>query len=149
MSVLKNLMEQISASTERIFAQEQVATPVWIIIDGRETLHVVPAPPFDKDISVRLMKMMMIHIQAIRVVFVDEAWTLHTTHKINEEEIQRIKDEGLSDHPDRIEVVVLMGEDEKEGSMMAHRRIIREEGKAATGEGRMVGLLPRKGRHDA
>lgn len=36
MSVLKNFMEQISASTESIFVQEQVITPV--IIDGRETL---------------------------------------------------------------------------------------------------------------
>jgi hypothetical protein len=62
----------------------------------------------------------------------------------------------LADHPDRVEIVILSGEDETAGWCTARRVIIRpQHGKPYLGpleidvfevsEGRMVGLLPQRG----
>ena len=80
-------------------------------------------------------------------------------------ERDRVSRRGLANHPERIEVVTLQGEDRACGQIVAHRRIIRPAGRqpylgaletmeevlhlprgaAFQFQGRMVGLLPVRG----
>ena len=100
----------------------------------------------------------------VRYVFIDEAWTLKRMIRPDEEE--KIYREGLSKHPERVEVVMIQGEDRDYGQIAAHRNIIRPakgkpylgplqtlgdlpfvpHGAAVQSEGRMVGLLPVRAR---
>jgi hypothetical protein len=94
----------------------------------------------------------------------DEAWTLG--RMIKPEEVDAIMRDGIANHPDRVEVVQLQGEDLECGQIMGQRKIIRpESGKPylaplemlndlpsiphgallSQSEGRMVGVLPVRG----
>ena len=99
------------------------------------------------------MKAYLAACGAVRVAFIDEAWTLDQ-EKNPGVDIDKIYREGnsISNHPARIEAVIVSAEDHHEGLLMATREIIRHGNKAVLGklkfmdggsmEGRMVGLLP-------
>jgi hypothetical protein len=119
-------------------------------------------PPLEsKDLAIALMKAMFECFHVVRYVHFTEAWTLdyrgEKARKITSEDLRKIKQEGLSQHPDRVEVVMFQAEDNEAGLITGHRPIIRPNGKkpylgpieylseGMESEGRLVGLLPRKG----
>jgi hypothetical protein len=105
-----------------------------------------------KDVSTAAARAFLVSIEATRVAFIDEAWMMESAVGIDRDKIDR---EGVAKQPGRIEVILISAEDEREGQIMAIREIIRHGGESKLGalrilqeggmEGRMIGLLPRKG----
>jgi len=150
-SKLHVMMEEVGNTlVEKLFADHGRITPVYVVLTG-DNLVVIPAPPLDKDIALRLIREIFAKMQPDAYVFIDEAWVLQGTGP--REDFPR----DISDHPDRKEVVHVFGEDNESGALMARRFIIRPEGAPAqlgplefvshvSMEGRMVGLLPARGK---
>jgi hypothetical protein len=161
---LRDLIEFASRFCDRHFADHGVIYPLWHAVTSKgETLIERPACD-DKDLSVAMIRALFDLADVVRYVFIDEAWTLSRLIQPNEEE--KIYREGLSKHPERVEIVMIQGEDRECGQLMVHRNIIRPpKGKPYLGpllslddlpfmphgggvehsEGRMVGLLPKRG----
>lgn len=126
---------------------------LYLVVDGDGVRSVIPAPPLPKSIAVDLVRTALREMGATRVVLIDEAWQLS-----GGPEIQELVDEtgSIENAPGRVEIVLYAAEDEREGFLSASRQILREDGVARLGplvfveggraEGRMVGLLPSKGR---
>lgn len=157
---LNELLDHASLFVEKAFHDVGRIAPMWIAVDRSGNQVVVPPPvPFinqdAKDYAVMVVRAMFEFTGVTRYVFVCESWLL-TGPGIDLERDQR---DGISDHPDRQEVIILTAESESAGLVMAWRHIIRPtKGKAKLGplvidqhagltvEGRMVGMLPRRGR---
>jgi hypothetical protein len=156
---LRAMIESASEKIETIFRRTGEILPIWHWFDRDGNEHVSAAPPGGKDTSVAIMRALFELQGATRCLFIDEAWTWDGHYKgpeASERIMKWIKEHGgLANHPDRIECVTFVGEDEH-GSMQAHRRIIRGHGKPKLGpleflnmagvisSGRMIGLLPRQ-----
>jgi hypothetical protein len=161
---LHELLTFASGQCDKLFAQEGVIYPMWHAITSTgDTL--IETPPFEnKDLAVAMIRALFDLRDVVRYVFVDEAWTLSRLLRPDEEEW--VSREGISKHPDRVEVVMIQGEDRDCGQIVLHRDIIRPAkgkpylgplqslddlpymphgGSVAQSEGRMVGLLPVRG----
>ncbi|HVG51623.1 MAG TPA: hypothetical protein VM867_08325 [Xanthobacteraceae bacterium] len=156
---LRALIEFASEQVEKLFRRQGVIYPMYHAVrtDGR---HMVISPPStDKNLSVALIKAAF-ELHAIdHYVFCDEAWivsTLQSHRTITPSEMARMQREGLSNHPDRNEVVMFSAENRRGEQITAQRIILRpEHGKAkllpldfvfddladVRSEGRMIGLL--------
>jgi hypothetical protein len=160
---LRELIAFTSGQCDKIFARTGVIYPMWHAITSAGESF-IETPRFDdKDVAVAMIRALFDLKDVVRYVFIDEAWTLHRMIQPDEEE--KIWREGLSKHPDRVEVVMIQGEDRDYGQIVAQRAIIRPaKGRAYLGplqtlddlpfmpagahvqsEGRMVGLLPVRG----
>jgi hypothetical protein len=158
---LNKLIDDASMFVEQAFKHQGVIHPMWIAIDRSGEQVVDPSPvPFvnqaAKDRATMVVRAMFEFTGVTRYVFVCESWLLTKSDGIDMDAVQR---DGISDHPDRQEVVVLTVESESAGLVMAWRPIIRPtKGKAKLGplivehragmtvEGRMSSMLPRGGR---
>jgi hypothetical protein len=160
---LRDMIAFASVQCDRIFATTGVLHPLWhAVTSSGETL--IETPPFnDKDMAVAMIRALFDLKDVVRYVFVDEAWTL--LKMVQPDEMKVIEREGLSKHPERVEIVMIQGEDSEYGQIVTHREIIRPaKGKAYLGpiqtlddmphvppggtvqsQGRMVGLLPVRG----
>ncbi|WP_338822091.1 hypothetical protein WDM22_38390 [Bradyrhizobium septentrionale] len=116
-----------------------------------------------KDVAMVLIRAFFDAKDVVRCVYIGEAWTLK--EMIKPEEADAIIRDGLENHPDRVEVVQLQGEDHECGQIMGQRKIIRPEsgrpylgplqmiidlpfmpaGAHVQSDGRMVGILPVRG----
>ena len=147
-------MRSVSRVIEPIFAQTGQVLPMYhIIAPLGET--VIPAPPVDdKDVAVQIIRLLLEKVEATRVCYVDEAWTVE--RKGTRDDLDRLRNmPPPSEQPDRQEIVLFSVEDVSLGELLGHRDIIRKAGKRPRlGElviherttisvGRMVGLLPR------
>jgi hypothetical protein len=119
---------------------------------------VVPTPvPFvdhaAKDRATRVVRAMFEFTGVTRYVFVCESWLLTNDAGIDLDAAQR---DGISQHPDRQEVIILMGESDISGLFFGRRNIVRPaKGKAKLGplvvdqhdglavHGPMASMLPR------
>jgi hypothetical protein len=151
---LLDLVEMISNAADSEFAARGAVPATWVAVTAAGEKMVQRPPTDDKDFNAALMRALFEAADVVRYVYVDEAWTLTSTSK---EAIARASREGLADHPDRREVLMITGEDRDAGQVMTHRDILRpKRGKAHLGplvrddfpqsEGRMVGLLRPAGR---
>jgi hypothetical protein len=158
---LKALLDHASMFVEQAFRHQGVIHPMWIAFDqsGKELVVPTPVPFVDqaaKDHATMVVRAMFAFTGVTRYVFVCESWLLTKSDGIDMNAVQR---DGISDHSDRQEVVVLTAESETAGLIMAWRPIIRPpKGKARLGplvvehragltvEGRMSSMLPRRGR---
>jgi hypothetical protein len=161
---LRDLIAFASDFCDRIFKAKGEIYPMWhaVTSDGKDIPIVSPLE--DKDLSVAMIRALFDLRDVVRYVYIDEAWTL--SRMVRPDEDEQVRREGISKHPDRVEIVMITGEDrEYGGQLMAHRNIIRPRkgkpylgplqsiedlpfippGGAATTEGRMVGLLPVRG----
>jgi hypothetical protein len=137
-----------------IFAVTGIVYPMWHTVTAAGDHKIINSPPGDKDTAALLIRAYFELHDVVRYVFVDEAWTLMVpTSRYSE--MPDIMQRGLSDHPERVEVVMYQAEDAS-GAVTAHRNIIRPKtGKARLGplhffrskqsEGRFVGMLPQRG----
>jgi hypothetical protein len=159
---LDQLIEKASHFAEIMMREKGEVAPIWHMItnSGEEMIELTPQIE-SKDLAIALMKAMFECFRVVRYVHFTEAWVLDyrgdKARKIKDEDLDKIVQEGLSNHPDRTEVVMFQAEDDEAGLITGHREIIRDKGKPhlgpmnffptmnASSEGRLVGLLPRKG----
>jgi hypothetical protein len=160
---LRELLAFTSGQCDKIFARNGVIYPMWHAVTSTGESF-IETPPFDdKDLAVAMIRALFDLKDVVRYVFVDEAWTLN--RMIRPEEDENIRREGIANHPDRVEVVMIQGEDRDCGQIMLHRDVIRPakgkpylgplqslddlsfmpQGASVQSEGRMVGLLPVRG----
>jgi hypothetical protein len=161
---VRMLIECTSGAMATRFKNVGKISKMYHIVADTGEHYVVPMPPLDDpDLLAKLARMLMQHLNAVAYVHMDEAWTL-PKDKLPQtrEEADKIFSAGISEHPDRVEIVVFTAEDQT-GLTMAHRDIIRpQRGKAKLGplifdtddgstmsggawEGRLVGMLPQRG----
>ena len=158
MSELRKLVEFASEQAAAAFHRSGRVLPIWHAVkrDGEHIVFASPGP--DKDTNAAMARAAFELFDVVRFVFFNEAWVLHAIRrKIGAAEMARINHEGLSQHPDRVEVIMFLAEDQAEGMLTAQRLILRpEHGKpklkpleildltGSTSEGRLIGLLPRR-----
>jgi hypothetical protein len=141
-------------SEQALARQGEVHAMYHAVTSGGE--HFFEMPTGDKNTAVAMVRALFELKDVIRYVFFAEAWTV--MKPVGHDELKQIVQRGVSQHPERVEIVMLQGEDRDAGLLSAHRRIIRPPGKRAhlgplewhdlTGlqsEGRLVGLLPVRG----
>jgi len=150
-----------SDAAAKVFHLRGHLSPMWHAVTRAGEHLMTPSPSDDKDTAVALMRAMFELSDVVRYVFIDEAWQVEVARRPGEDvdaltARSRKLGGSLKDHPDRVEIVVLNGEDEIAGICVARRVIHRPpHGKAylgpleiatpASSEGRMVGLLPQRG----
>lgn len=152
------LIEATSKAAEDIFAEDQQVTPFWQGFTASGDHKVFKPPPgLDKAMCVILVRALFELYDVVCCVFCDEAWVAAAT----EDDIKALDawlDAGnsLETYADRKEVVVFMAEDGN-GQLTGHRPIDRSGRKpklgplvindltGATTEGRLTGMLPRRG----
>jgi hypothetical protein len=161
---LRAMLAHASAFCEKHFALKGEIAPMWhaITSDGRTVIEPHPVE-LGKDLAAAMMRTFFDLRDVVRYVYIGEAWTLD--RMIKPEEYEEIFRKGLSEHPDRVEVVQLQGEDRDYGQIIAARKIIRPKkgkpylgpledindlphipaGASVQSEGRMVGMLPVRG----
>lgn len=153
---LREWIENISHLIEHIFNMQEGLVGMYHMVDkdGRELMVMAPMGE-SKDAAIAAMRQFMRENNIVRYAYMDEAWTV----RVAEAEGKSLKQwlmEGhsASDHPQRVEIVVITAEDAKEGELTAHRDILRSAGRkprlgplvmipSVHSVGRMVGMLPR------
>lgn len=160
---LRDMMDYASRLCERRFAKTGVIYPMWHAVAGNGEDLIFPGPPGNKDTSVAIVRALFELRDVVRYVLMDEAWTLNRL--IEKGELDRVQRMGLSRHPDRVEILMLAGEDRDCGHLQADRLIIRPtngrpyfgplrflsdrpemaDSKPIQSSGRLVGLLPVRG----
>jgi hypothetical protein len=150
---LRQFVEYAAKQAARIFEKQGQLLPMYHAIDATGKDLIFPSPSQDKDKAVAIVRQILAEAGATRVAYMDEAWSVDNRESgADVEEIYRAGG-SISQHPDRIEIIMVSAEDATEGIIMAHRKIFRHGGRAVLGkleileggglEGRMVGLLPR------
>ena len=149
---LRKFVEHAAERASRVFNRAGEFLPMYHYIDRDGKDFVVPAPPTqDKDAAVAIVRAVLEACGATRVAFLDEAWMLDAQR--SGFDFEQANRDGISKHPDRIEVLLISAEDQNEGLVMASREIIRHDNRVVLGklkfmpdggelQGRMVGLLP-------
>jgi hypothetical protein len=152
---LHALIEFASEQISKLFKNTGKVLPMYHAVTADGQTLILNAPHKDKDISVGMIKIAFAKLNVERYVFMDEAWILDTQNRVpGPDEWKRIERDGLSEHPDRREILMLTAEDRHGNIITAHRYILRpEHGKAKLSPleirdmteghsvGRMVGLL--------
>jgi hypothetical protein len=155
MITLRQLIEIASVGVDGLFKTRGVIRPMYHCMTAAGVNFVAPAPCEDKDDSIVLMRALFALKNVVRYVFIDEAWIVDKAH-VRAAEVANLEawvaKHGVSNHPDRREVVMFLAED-LAGCLHAHRFILRpEHGKPklsplkfitseAKARGRMIGLL--------
>ena len=154
---LRKMIDFASQFCERMFAMKGEIHAQYHAVPAQGA-HFIHVPTGDKDTAVAMTRALFELRDVVRYIFFAEAWTV--AKPIGDEELKRMmKRGGVSMHPERVEIIMLQGEDREAGMIMAQRRIIRTgkrahlgplewqdiKGPGRSSEGRMVGLLPVKG----
>jgi len=162
---LLELIELASVAAEKLFRKDGEVHPLWHMVKGDGTHVVSGAPTANKNDAVAIMRVAFHLFDVVRYVFVDEAWMVSAYGSENVAKTSEYvrSHTGISEHPDRREVIIFSAEDRDGRQVIAQREIIRGKGKPRLGplviiinplrdkpggitEGRMVGLLsPRAG----
>jgi hypothetical protein len=162
---LRRMFDRASQFCEAHFAVRGEIAPMWHAVTSTGETIIEPHPTFlGKDIAMVMIRAFFDAKDVVRYVYIGEAWTLR--EMIKPEQVTAIMRDGLANHPDRVEIVQLQGEDQECGQIMGQRRIIRPESgrpylgplemlndlpsiphgaRLSRSEGRMVGVLPVRG----
>jgi len=160
MTTLREFTERAARDGAVLWEQQDYhLAPMYAAIDGEGNEIVFDAPPLPKHISVMMVKLLLAKLEATRVVFIDEAWTLMKA--CTEEEAratsERMGEQSVRGEPGSKEVIIVMGEDESEPMVWLQAEIIRGEQETTLGPwvdvspnydvktGLMVGMLPQRG----
>jgi hypothetical protein len=152
---LKSMIEFASTQAEKIFRKQGVLYPLYHAVKATGETVILTPPPGDKDMSVALIKAWLALENIDRYVYIDEAWIIDDRKgNLPPLDMERIRREGVRNHPDRREVVLFAAENRRSEMLTAARFILRPEiGKPSlaplkiddmTGiqsEGRMVNLF--------
>lgn len=154
---LRQFVERASYGVEKIFKKRHILSPMVHMVcgDGSEAVIGIDAPT--KDLAAASIKWELAKADATRMCWMDECWMKYLKPDDDTAAtIQRFKEHGIRNEPDRVEAVMFAAEDAGGGVIMAHRLIERPAGRdpylgalkisEPQGiEGRFIGLLPRKG----
>jgi hypothetical protein len=162
---LRRMFDRASQFCEAHFAKRGEIAPMWHAVTSSGETIIEPHPGYlGKDLAMVMIRAFFKAKDVVRYVYIGEAWTL--SRMIKDGEVEAIMRDGIADHPDRVEVVQLQGEDHACGQIMGQRKIIRPESgrpylgplqmisdlpsipagaRLAQSEGRMVGVLPARG----
>lgn len=160
---LRDMIAFASTGSERLFNKTGVVSPTWHGVTATSEYFELEPPHPNKDMAVAMVRAYFELRDVVRYIFVFESWTL--ARLISDDEIAFIEQHGVAAHPDRVEVVSILGEDLDAGMLAAHRRIIRPRhrrpylaplemltdlphvprGGTFQSHGRMVGFLPARG----
>jgi hypothetical protein len=155
---LTSLISFASTQAEKLFRKQGLLYPLYHCIRPNGESEILTQPDQDKDLGVAMIKAWMQLNNIDRYVFMDEAWILDNRKGGPEIDLEEIKRKGISNHPDRREIVMFAAENRHGEMLTARRFILRPEiGKASLAplvideqydhsEGRMVGLLQREKR---
>jgi hypothetical protein len=154
MKTLKDFIEKASENASQIFNRTGQILPMVHAVTRNGDHVIMQMPPGDKDTSIATVRAWFVLNDVVRYVFIDEAWILETADESTIKALQTAK-RSVSQHPQRKEILLLSGEDEKEGHLQIRRYIIRGKGKPQLGPveisqlpymaGRLAGLLPQRG----
>ena len=119
---LRDMIASASRSCDKLFKRRGEIQPTWHAVTAKGENLFQPHPVMlDKDAAMELIRLWFNLMDVIRYVHVAQAWTA----LVDPAEIMRIDREGLANHPDRVEVVKIQGEDRDYGEIVGHHRIIR------------------------
>jgi hypothetical protein len=150
---LRQFITLVDTKFAAMFDEHGEIAPVWIALTAEGDTHVMPTiSGFDKDVMTFLVRLFFDLHDVVAYVYVAEAWQLQAGEAEARGVIER---GGISDHPDRIEVLVYSAEDGS-GAMTGRRLITRTSGgkpqlgpleieQPSWSTGRMVGMLPQRG----
>ena len=148
---LRGLIEFAAGQMERRFKNVGRINPMWHAETASETL-IIAATFADKNATTAALTELFREQNVVRYLFIDEAWIVQRdVTGFSPAEIERMRETGVSNHPDRQEVVMISGED-RNGMQTATCEIIRPaKGKARLGplaidtftsmESRFAGML--------
>lgn len=149
---LRDLIEFAAGQIERRFKNVGRINPMWHAETASETL-IIAATFADKNATTAALTELFREQNVVRYLFIDEAWIVQQTSPtgFSPAELQRMREMGIKNHPDRKEVVMISGEDAN-GMQTATCEIIRPaKGKAKLGplaidtftsmESRFAGML--------
>lgn len=161
---MRELLRYAVSFSEVAFARDGFIAPLWHAVT-RDGDHIIQTPPSpDKDTAAAMIRALFELRDVVRYIWMSEAWSVEK-HPLTDADMALIARKGAKAHPDHIEIIAFQGEDEIAGLFTAHRQIIRpKHGRATLGplkmltdfqsqrtvpahsEGRLVGMLPVKGR---
>jgi hypothetical protein len=152
---LKSLIEFASKQAEKLFRLQGNLYPLYHCIKANGDTVILNRMDEDKDLSVAMMIAWM-HLNDVdRYCYMDEAWIVDDRRGQLGLDIEKVRREGVKNHPDRREIVMFSAENRRGEQLTAKRFILRPEiGKPTLSpleidepfdhsEGRMVGLLRR------
>lgn len=154
---LREFVEAVDRRVQKMFRRKGEVLPFYHIIDGQGADVILPMPPGDRDAAMIIVRAGFVVMDVRRYVLVIESWLKSpAADDANGEKLKAyMQNNSLADLPGSKEVVMYAAEDENEGALMAQREIIRKAGRPTLGpleihafdgaEGRMIGMLPRKG----
>ena len=160
---LRDMIAFASDFCDKKFRRDGEVRPMWHAVTSAGKHFPIAASLGDKDADIAMVRALFELEDVVRYVFMNEAWTM--ARLLTDAEVPKIKREGISKHPDRVEVLMLSGEDSDYGMIMMQRKIVRPpggkpylgplttldelpympHGATMQSEGRMVGLLPARG----
>jgi hypothetical protein len=154
----RKLIEQSSKITEKIFREygELQAPIIHFKGDYGETAITAPTENrYEKDVAATAIRHILKNDNAEWVLLIAEAWMVALPLG---QDLDTSPEDSISGHPDRVEVITYQLEDQDLGVMSAKQDIVRIDGqrpylselrwdaRPTESSGRLVGLLPRKGR---
>ena len=129
-----------------------ISAPIWHAIKSDGQPLVIGQFTPDRETQLVLLRTLFELQNVVRYIAVCEAWVAKVDLPAGSEEPKR---GAAVNHPNRYEVLLIHGEDIREGLLIAQRKITRDDrGRPTLGEliidshddcsGAMIGLLPRK-----
>src|SRR3981189_715552 len=119
---LRRMLDHASGFCDMAFAKKGEIAPMGHAITSTGGTSIEPHPTYlGKDMAAAMIRAFFDYEDVIRYVYIGEAWTLQ--RMIRPEEREGIFRKGLAEHPDRVEVVQLQGEDHEYGQIIAQRKI--------------------------
>jgi hypothetical protein len=151
---LLQLFNFVSGFADKTFARTGTVAPMWHAVSEDGEHFVTASPLADKDQSIALIRSLFELRNVVRYIFIAEAWI--TKHPLDEKAVEQVLEVGVANYQDRVEIVMIMGEDYECEQITGQRRIIRPlKGKPRLGPlkittptqlaGRMTSLLPARG----
>jgi hypothetical protein len=153
---IEDMLDYAEFFTTIAFNAKGIIHSMWHVVrrNGEHSITLMPEAP-SKDIAADVMRQHLKDVDAVRYIWIAEAWTLQ--HAVDHDEAMKIWEKGVRNHPDSIEVVTFSCEDEECGQFFAYRQIMRPKGQkpylggmvrqhgVTQNEGRFVGMLPQRG----
>lgn len=128
MHTLQEVVDGLSQLAEKVFNEDGAVHMIWILETEPHMLGIAGPYPEDKNELVEGLKYAIEQTNAQAIFMMCEAWTV----QVGQHELD-LPGPPPSERPDRIEVVVIQGEN-AEGTIMARRPIIRpKDGKPSLG----------------
>jgi len=131
------LMKFASGFAEFAFNRDGIIYPLFHAENATEAFVISPGQfaGDHKDGVAAMLAKFFAEKNIERFVFVDEAWTLNAVRPngVDPAEMEKIRREGISAHPDRREVVMIHGQDINEMRIISREILRPKDGKPTLG----------------